>query len=149
VDAVGVERGVGGADRGEDPPPVGVVAEQRGLDQVVAGHGPADRDRVVLAGGAGDLDRHPLGGALGVGQQLAGEVPAGGGERVGELPGGGRGAGGAAGEHQHGVVGGHAAVGVETVEADPYRLAQRGVERGRVGDRVGGEHGEHGGQPRG
>src|SRR4051794_20220295 len=41
VDAVGLERGVGGADRGEDPAPVGVVTEQRGLEQVVARAGPA------------------------------------------------------------------------------------------------------------
>ena len=37
-----------GADRGEHPAPVRVVAEQRALEQVVAGDAAADLDRVVL-----------------------------------------------------------------------------------------------------
>ena len=132
VDLVRLERGRRRADRGEDPAPVGVVAEERGLDQVVAGDRPADLDRVVLAGRAGDLDRDVLRGALGVGEQLRGQVAADGGDRrrsappaVGSIP------DGAAGQQQHRVVGRHAAVGVDPVERDPGRRPQRLVERRR------------------
>ncbi len=48
VELVGLERGAGGADGGQDPAPVGVVAEERALEQVVAGDRPADLDRVGL-----------------------------------------------------------------------------------------------------
>ena len=58
-------------------------------------------------------------------------------------------AAGAAGHHGDGVVGGHAAVGVEPVEADPGRGAQRGVELGGRDHGVGGEHDQHRGQLRG
>ena len=56
---------------------------------------------------------------------------------------------GAAGQHGDGVVGGHAAVGVEPVEADPGGGAERGVELGGGHHGVGGDHHEHGGQLRG
>src|SRR3712207_9018445 len=49
---------------------VGVVAEQRGLHQVVAGHRPPHLDRVGLAGGVEDLDGDVLAGSLGVGDEL-------------------------------------------------------------------------------
>src|SRR5262249_19125830 len=42
VDLVRIERGGGGTNRGEDPAPVRVVAEERALDQVVAGDRPGD-----------------------------------------------------------------------------------------------------------
>jgi hypothetical protein len=85
VDRVGFEERVRGAHGGEDAAPVRVVAEQRGLDQVVAGDRAADRDRVVLVLRADDLDGDLFGRALGVGEQLLGEVVAGGGHRRGEL----------------------------------------------------------------
>jgi len=85
VQLVGVVRGGGGTDGAEDPAPVRVVAEERALDQVVAGDGAADLDRLVLGVGAGHLDRDVLGGALGVGEQLPGQVVAGGGHRPGQL----------------------------------------------------------------
>ena len=66
-----------GADRGEHPAPVGVLAVDRALEQVAAGDGPGDLDRVVLGRRADDLDRDVLGRALGVGDQLPGQVGAG------------------------------------------------------------------------
>ena len=48
--------------------------------------------------------------------------------------------------HGDGVVGGHAAVGVEPVEADPGRGAERRVEVGGRYDGVGGDDDEHRGQ---
>ncbi len=68
--------------------------------------------------------------------------------RLGEVRLVGRDAGGAAAQQRHGVVRGHAAVGVQPVEADPGGLAQRAVGGGRVDLRVGGEDHEHGGQLR-
>ena len=85
VDLVGLERGVGGADRGEHPAPVGVVAEQRRLEQVVAGAGAAGVEARPDGGGVAHRDRDVLGRALGVGEQLHGQVGGGGGERLGEL----------------------------------------------------------------
>ncbi len=77
--------------------------------------------------GVDDLDRDGLGGALGVDEQLAGQVGADLGQALGELGQVGLDAGGAAGQQQHGVVGRHAAVGVEPVEGDLGGGAQRGV----------------------
>ncbi len=95
--------------------------------------------------GDGDL----VVGALGVGEQLHGQVGAGAGEGVGEVGQGRRDAGRAAGQEGDGVVGRHAAVGVEPVEADPGRGAQGGVEVLGARDGVGGEDDEHRGQLRG
>ena len=129
---VRLERRGGGADRGEDPAPVRVVAEQRGLDQVVAGDRPADLDRVVLArprrrtsmaislvapsASASSCWARSWQAAVTAAVSSAG---------VGSI------AGRAAGQQQHGVVGGHAAVGVEPVEGDPGGRAQRRVQRRR------------------
>src|SRR5690606_19367606 len=74
VDLVGVDLGVGVPDGGRDPAPVRVGAEQRRLDQVVAGHRAGDRDRVVLGGGPAHPHRDPLRDALGVGLHLARHV---------------------------------------------------------------------------
>src|SRR5690606_12603647 len=84
VDVVRVEGGIGGADGGEHPSPVRVVAEDRGLEQVVPCDRAADGDRVVFAGGVDDLDADVVAGALGVGLQLRGEVAAHLGQRGGE-----------------------------------------------------------------
>ena len=73
---VGLERRVGGADGGQHPAPVGVLAVDRALEQVAAGDRAADLDGVVLGRGADDLDRDVLGRALGVGDQLARQVGA-------------------------------------------------------------------------
>ena len=87
--------------------------------------------------------------ALGVGDQLPGQVGA---DRrrprraAASSP--GVDPGRAAGQQQHGVVGGHAAVGVDPVERrarSPRRSAASSAAG--VGDRVGGEDDEHGGQP--
>ena len=128
-----LERGVGGADRGQHPAPVGVVAEQRGLEQVVAGARPADVDRVVLAGGVRTVDRDVLGRRPRRRPAAAREVGGRGGDRGGELLGGRGDAGGAAGQQQHGVVGGHAAVGVDPVEGHAGRRPQRRVAAPSVG----------------
>src|SRR5918999_3987104 len=50
VDPVGVDGGVGVPDGGGDAAPVRVRAEEGRLDEAVAGHGPGDRDGVVLGG---------------------------------------------------------------------------------------------------
>src|SRR6185437_6877341 len=87
IDGVGVELDVrpDGADRGKNAAPVGVLPEERGLDQVVAGDRAADLDGAVLGGGAADLDLDLLGGTFGVGQQLSGQVGAGTGHGRGDL----------------------------------------------------------------
>src|SRR3954469_4625123 len=140
VDPVGVEPGGGGTDGAEDPAPVRVVAEERALDQVVAGDGAADLDRLVLGVGAGHLDRDVLGGALGVGEQLPGQVVAGGGHHPGQLLGRRLDSRRTAGQQQHGVVGGQTTIGVEPLEGDPAGGPQRLVEGGGVGHRVGRDH---------
>ena len=133
----------GRPDRGEHASPVRVVAEQGALEQVVAGDAASDLDGVVLVGGADDLDAHLLGGALGVGEQLCGQVCGDVVQRGGEIGGVGRDAGCAAAQQQHGVVGRHAAVGVDAVERAPGRRPQRLVGGERVDHGVGGEHAQH------
>ena len=64
VQGCGLEGGPGRADGGEDAAPVGVVAEDRALEEVVAGDGAGDLEGVVDARGADDLDRDVVGGAL-------------------------------------------------------------------------------------
>ena len=64
------------ADRGQHAAPVRVGAEQRGLDQAVAGDDAGGGQRVGLGGRAGDGDDDPLGDALGVGLQLRAQVVA-------------------------------------------------------------------------
>ena len=73
---VRVEGGAGRADRGEHPAPVGVVAEDRALEQVVAGDRPGDLEGVGLRRGGAHLDRDVVVGALGVGDELAGQARA-------------------------------------------------------------------------
>src|SRR5690606_33124400 len=114
--------------------------------EVVAGHGAAHLYRVVFGRGAANLDTHLLGGSFGVGEQLSGQLPADGGDGRRELFLGGFDAGCAAGQEQHGVVGGQAPIGVEPFEGDPDCVAQHRVEHGGGSDRVGGEHAEHGGE---
>ena len=134
------------ADRGEHAPPVGVVAEDRALEEVVAGHGAGHLERVVLGCRGAHLDGDVVVGALGVGDELAGEVGADLRHGIVELLGAGGDAGGARGEEQHGVVGRHAAVGVDPVEGLRGGGAQGGVERGGLGDGVGRHDDEHRGQ---
>ena len=68
----------------EDAAPVGVGAEDGALEEVVAGDAAGDLERVVHGGGAADLDGDVVVGALGVGDQLAGQVGADRGHCVGE-----------------------------------------------------------------
>ena len=118
VEVERVERGGGGADGGQDPAPVRVAAEHGALEQVAARDRAADLDGVGLRGGADHLDRDVVLGPLGVAHELLGEVVADGGHRGGERLRRRRGAGRPAGQQDDGVVGGHAAVGVEPVEGD-------------------------------
>src|SRR3954451_5747779 len=62
-----VEGGAGRPDAGQDPTPVGVVAVDRGLEQVAARDRAADLDGVVLGRGVQDRDRDLVVGTLGVG----------------------------------------------------------------------------------
>src|SRR5690606_18684882 len=137
------------AGRRDDPAPVGVVAEDRGLDQVgagdLAGHGLGG----VLGGGGADHDVHVVAGALGVGDELAGEVRADRAHRLGELLDAQGHAARAGGQQDDGVVGGHAGVGVDAVEGGARRAAQRLLGGGGVDVGVGGEDDEHGRQLRG
>ena len=130
-DPVGIEGDRRHADRGEHPAPVGVGAEQRGLDQAVAGDQPGGGQRVGLDGRAGDGDRDALGDALGVGLQLGAQVVAHPQHGVVEFALAGRDLAGARGEQQHGVVGGAAAVDVEPVEGQRGRRGAAPVERVR------------------
>ena len=103
----------------------------------------ADLEGVVHGRRAADLDGDVVVGALGVGDELAGEVGADRGDRVGE---GGRvhGHPRRPGRHeQHGVVGRLAAVGVDAVEGRERRGPQRLGPRGGVGRGVGDEDDEH------
>ncbi len=149
VELVRVEGRLRRADRREDASPVRVVAEQRALEQVVAGDRPADVDRVVLARGAADLDGHLLGGPLGIGDQLPREIGAHFGDNRGELGRARLHAGCAVGQQDHGVVRRRAAVAVDAVERRAGRRAQRSVHSGRIGRGVGGEHAQHRRQARG
>ena len=70
-------------------------------------------------------------------------------QQRGELGRVGRAAARAAGQQQHRVVGGHAAVGVQPVEGRPDRVAQRVVQGRRRQVGVGGQHHQHRGERRG
>ena len=65
-------------------PQFGILAVQRGFDQARADHRPRRRARVVVAGGAGDVDLQQLVGAFAVGGHLARQVDAHGFQRGGE-----------------------------------------------------------------
>ena len=67
VDAVRLEVSAGGADRREHPAPVGVLAEDRALEEVAAGDRSAHLDRVVLRRCVLHLDGDGVRGTLGVG----------------------------------------------------------------------------------
>ncbi len=121
---------------------------QRALEQVAAGHRPPDLERVALVGGADHLHGNGLRRPFGVVEQLAGQVRA-------HLPDPGselllrRGRpAGPAGQQQHRVVGGHAAVGVDPVEGGRGGRPQRPLQVRGGHHRVGGEDDEHGGQRR-
>ena len=148
TDPIRVEGDRRHADGGQHPPPVRVGAEQRGLDQAVAGHGAGGGERVGLGGRAGHGDDDAFGDALGVGLQLSTQVVAHPQHRIVEIALAGLYFAGTGGQQQHGVVGRAAAVDVEPVEGQRGRAAQRMVERGGVGDGVGGDHAQHGGQRR-
>ena len=51
-----VENGRSGADGGEHPAPVGVVAEDRTLEEIVAGNRPGDLEDIIFARRRADLD---------------------------------------------------------------------------------------------
>ena len=131
-------------------PQFGVLAEEGGLHQVVAGHGRGrprrrrPRWRRAPPRSRSPWWRPPRRPAV----ARPGAVQA----RVTAAPSSsaaGSIAGGAGGQQQHGVVGGHRPVGVQPVEGHPGRRPQRGVQVRGIGDRVGGQHDEHGGQPGG
>src|SRR5690606_20232894 len=108
-----------------------------------------DFQGVGFGGGVVGADRDGVIGALGVLDQLRGQLAAGIGQRGGEFfhhRGGSRGAGG---QQQHGVVGGHAAIGVRAVEAHRGGRAQCVIGLLIGEHRVGGEYYQHGGQCRG
>ena len=111
----GVEVDAARSEVAGDAAPVGVLAVPRALHQLAAGHGPGTDERLLVGVGPDDLEADDLGGAFGVAGHLPGQVGAGRGH--GGVEGGLRHrAGEAAGEQQHGVVGGGAAVDVEGVE---------------------------------
>ena len=72
------------AHGGQHATPVGVVAEHRALDEVVARDGAGHLQCVRLGGGAADLDGDVVVGALGVGDELAGQAGAHLGDGVGQ-----------------------------------------------------------------
>ena len=148
----GVEGGRGGADRGEHPAPVGVVAEDRALEQVAAGDAAGDLDGVVLGRPRRrTVDRDVVVGALGVGEQLQGEVGADLRSRASVKSAG-------AGVTPRGAAR-PAATTVSLVDMQPSESSRSKRDPGRrraapcrasagVDDGVGGEHDEHRGQRR-
>ena len=148
ADPVGLKVDGRHADRGEHAAPVRVGPEQCGLHQAVAGDDPGGDDGVVLAGGTGHGDGDALRDALGVGLQLRTQVVAHGQHGVVEFGLARRDLAGARGQQQNRVVGRAAAVDVEPVEGPGGRRAQRVVECVGVGDGVGGDDAQHGGQRR-
>jgi hypothetical protein len=76
VERVRVEGSVRGTDGGEDAAPVGVGAEDRALEEVVARDGPTDLEGVVDRCGPADLDGDVVRRALCVGDELTGQVGA-------------------------------------------------------------------------
>ena len=76
VELVRVEGSPGRAHGGEHAAPVGVVAEDRALEQVVAGDRPGDLEGVGLGRRGPHLDGDVVVGALGVGDELAGQARA-------------------------------------------------------------------------
>ena len=143
VHVVGVERGIGGADRGEHAPPVRVLAEDGGLEQVVASDRATHLDGVVFGDGTDDLDRDVVARPLRIGLQLDREVGAHVDERGAERIGLRRDPGCAARHEGHLVVGGHAAVGIEPIEAHSGGRAQVRIRLGRGHDGVGRHDDEH------
>ena len=89
------------------------------------------------------LDGDVVGGALGVGDELPREARAHRRQGRRQLVAAHRHPGRPGGEHDDGVVGRHAGVGVDAVEGDGRRGAQGRVEVGGIDDGVGGEHDEH------
>ena len=138
-----VEGGPGRADGREHPPPVGVVAEDGALEEVVARHRPRDLERVVDADRRAHLDGDVVGGALGVSDELPREVGTHRRQGGRQLVAAHRDPRRPGGEHDDRVVGRHARVGVDPVEGDGRRRAQGRVEVGGIDDGVGGEHDEH------
>ena len=151
-DAVGlggvhVRSGVAGG--GHDAAPVGVLAEQGGLEQGGAGDGPGHQLGVLLGGQAVGLHDHQMGGALAVGGDAAGHIHA---DHVQNLGEGGLvrlslhgHAGGAVGQQEQGVVGAGVAVHGHHVEALVGAGLQHGLHHGGVDLGVGGDVGQHGG----
>jgi len=148
VEQVRVEGGTRRADGGQDPTPVGVVAEDGALEEVVACDGAGNLEGIGLGRSGPHLEGDVVVGALGISDQLAREGGAhlgdGGGQLVGR-----RGDARGTGRHQQdGVVGGHAPVGIDSVKGGRRRSAEHGIqiETGDIGIR--GEDDEHGGQRR-
>ena len=114
---LGLEGGVGGADRGQHPAPVGVLAVDGALEQVAAGHRPADRHGVGLAVAARATSTAMLLVAPSASSTSCRARSAQTGSTAASSASSpGVDAGRAGGQQQHGVVGGHAAVGVDPVE---------------------------------
>ena len=151
-DAVGlggvhVRPGVTGG--GHDAAPVGVPAEDGGLEQGGTSDGPGHQPGVLLGGQALGLHDHQVGGALAVGGDAPGHVDADvvqqGGEgglvllRLDGHP------GGPVGKEEQGIVGGGVAVHGEHVEALVGGGLQQGLEDRGLHLGVGGDVAEGGG----
>ncbi|SIJ87190.1 Uncharacterised protein [Mycobacteroides abscessus subsp. abscessus] len=149
VDRRRVEVRRGGPDLGDDATPVGVLAEDRGLEEVRPGHRPGDGNRIGFGGRPLGGDGDVVVGAFGVDVELAHEVVAELAEEVLELRGVDARVRSTRAHEDDGVVRRHAPVGVEPVEGAVGGCAQCGVEDRLVEGGVGGDDDEHRRQPRG
>ena len=146
----GVEGRRGGADRGEDPAPVGVPAEDGALEQVVAGDRAGDLDarrRSVAAWT--HLDRDVVVGALGVARSAAGPGRA----QTAVTASANSSGPGATPQAPLAISSTVSLVDMqpsESIRSKVVAVAARSAasQRGRVDDGVGGEHDEHGRQRR-
>src|SRR5699024_2927894 len=107
-----------------------------------------DGERGGLGGGRAHHHVHVMAGALGVGHELAGQDGADRAHRLGQLTDVRGDAAGTGGHQDHGVVGGHAGVGVDPVEGGGGGLSQHRVGGVGVDVGVGGQNHQHGRQLR-
>jgi glutamate N-acetyltransferase/amino-acid N-acetyltransferase len=123
------------SDGCQHPPPVGVVAEDGALEEVVAGDRAGHLERVRLARGRPHLDGDVVVGTLGIGDELPGQAGADLRDRGRELVGAGGDARRTGREQHHGVVGRLAAVGTTRAAFDPHQLdvAMNSVQVCRAG----------------
>lgn len=90
-----------------------------------------------------NIDANVLAGSLGIVDELLGEIGADGYDSIGQRICARRHTGCTTGHDENGVIGGHAAVGIDAIEGHAGGLAQDSVEGRRIGAGISGEDDEH------